>query len=174
MAAKWIQSISHEFTFTPDVTVDRLLYALACIRKFDKSDKNLEVFENGQADDHQLNYNLNYIVPDFMKLLFKMSNLAMCETIDYKHKDNATGDLVTSMITRKGHHDTMNLETWTRYCRPGPGQPLKAITKVTITLPFQIPDILHPPLKMWTLNKTKTVRALETKYLAEQAMSTTL
>ena len=168
MAAKWIQSISHEFTFTPDVTVDRLLYALACIRKHDKSDKSLSVFEI-DSGDHFLKYNLSYVVPDFMKLLFKMKNLPMCETINFENKNNSSGDLITSMITRKGaQSDFMNLETFTRYCRDSNGGPIKAVTKVTITLPFQIPDILHPPLKMWTLNKTKTVRALECKYLEEQ------
>lgn len=168
MAAKWIQSISHEFTFTPDVTVDRLLYAIVCIRKKDKSDKSLEVIESDSGDNF-LKYNLNYIVPDFMKLLFKMKNLPMCETINFANKDNASGDLITSMISRNGSQlEFMNLETFTRYCRDKEGGPIKALTKVTITLPFQIPDILHPPLKIWTLNKTKNVRELECKYLTEQ------
>ena len=124
----------------------------------DKSDKSMTVVKDTRPqNDKHLHYLVTYKVPEFMRLIFKVKTFEMEETIEDNTKHiNPT---IISTIDRKDFTE-VNLRTHTVYSVNSEGC-VHVVTKVTITLPFQIPDILHPPLKLWTKTKSNSIRKRE-------------
>ena len=172
--ALWKKCVVTSYTFPLGFTLSHLMYAIMCIRENDKSDPNMAVERSTEIfSDKHMHYTVWYIVPEFMRFLFKMKKIRLVETI----KDMSThpeNPYIESIICRH-ENKTMNLETHTIYSVNSNKQ-VDVKTTVTITLPFHIPEILHPPLRMWTTKKSNDIRELELKYLRKLAseVSTTL
>lgn len=165
--ARFIRSVDHEYTFPENVSLRHILYALINIRESnrDNSIKGRKEFK----DEQKLVYHRVYKFPDFLRLLFKIKNLDMFETIDFSDAMNKENPTVRASSQPVAKNPAMSLETATAFTVEE-GR-VRVRTTVTVTLPFQLPDILHPGLKAWTKNKTLELRQEELKIILNSSFS---
>jgi len=172
MANVWTRSITVENKLT-SCTLQEVLYALICLRGSKNSDKATTITEShGPYTDNHLHYNIQYKIPEFMRLIFGLSTISMHETIQDFVSD-AQNPHITANILRVGRN-VGDLQTLTKFTPSSDKSHVTVVTKLTIVTPFQIPTVLHKPLENWMQKKILSVREDEQKIINFNKTQSTL
>ena len=165
--ARFIRSVDHEYKFPGTVTLRDVLYALIEIRESNRDKSILSRTEN--KAEKKIAYRRVYKFPDFLRLLFKIQNLDMLETIDFSDATDEQNPTVRTSSSPVSELPSMSLKTSTVFTVEGGKVTVR--TTVTVTLPFLLPDILHPGLRESTKNKTLDVRKEELDVILNSSFS---
>lgn len=161
-------TICLEYFFPESVTFDQLMVAIRSIREF-KVDKNMTCKQLPCSTPDMLKFSVRHKMPNFVKVLLNFPEFKMLEHIDIS-KLKSDRPVISSTIKTIKAKMGIELKTETEYKTVEKGSKPKqiiALTKITLTAPFSIPDLMRPVIETWAKNKTNKIRELELYYAKE-------